>query len=337
MPKLENTTRKVQPAAQDALFISYTPQGAVPPSEAAGTQYEIDMVLDAIKYHEEGDDEDAPCCTGDNPCDTRIFLVGRQRDLAKKAIGAREERTQTVAEETPARTSGGSGAGRVADPASEKQVAYILVLVGQHDTSKIGTFPARTLAEIQAGNEVSKGRASKLIEVLKRQPKQVAETHQAPTPAGPAASMAQMAFLRTLSEEQGEEVRTSYTKAEASDRISELLGNRDKPQARTSGVTEDGMYQTKDGSVYKVQIAKQGSGRLYAKKLTEHTDSDGTTSWSFVFAPGAVNRLKASDKMTLEQAQEFGKLYGVCCRCAADLTDEESIARGMGPICAGKM
>ncbi len=41
--------------------------------------------------------------------------------------------------------------------------------------------------------------------------------------------------------------------------------------------------------------------------------------------------------MTLEQAQEFGKLYGVCCRCAADLTDEDSIARGMGPVCAGKM
>lgn len=350
MPKIETTAtaRKVQPAAMDNLFISYSPQGAVPPSEAAGQQFEIDMVLDAIKYHEEGDETDAPCCTGDNPCETRIFLVGRQRALAGQVVAAREERTQQIVEErTQERRAAmaGSGAGRVADPASDKQIGYIKTLVGQHDTSKIGTFPARTLAQIEAGEEVSKGRASKLIEVLKRQPKQIEEIHNAATPAGPAASAAQMGFLRTLCEEQGEEVRTSYTKAEASDEITRLLKARDEaPQTpvRTSGrVTEDGMYRTPEGEIYKVQIAVHGSGHLYAKKLVKLDEPKiGKTfvkTHDFVMETGAIRKLTPVMKMTLEEAQEWGKLYGSCCRCGKTLTKEASIDRGMGPVCAGKM
>jgi hypothetical protein len=343
MPKLSQpaTTRKVQPAAQDSMFISYSPKGAVPPSEKAGVDFEIEMVLDAIDYHENGDETDPACCTGENPCKTRIFLVGRQRDLAKKALVARDEKILAEREEIKAQTSGGSGPARVADPATPAQIGYINTLVGQHDTSKIGTFPGRTLAQIQKGEEVSKGRASKLIEVLKRQPKQVEEIHNAATPAGPAASAAQIGFLRTLCSEQGEEIRTSYTKAEASAEITRLLKNREEapktPAKQAGGVTEDGMYRTPDGTVYKVQIAKQGSGRLYAKKLTEYKREDGTSEWSFEFAKGAMRSLTADMKMSLADAQEFGKLYGVCCRCAADLTDEASIERGMGPICAGKM
>ena len=96
-------------------------------------------------------------------------------------------------------------------------------------------------------------------------------------------------------------------------------------------VTEDGMYRVPDGSVfgavYKVQKAVHGSGRLYAKKL------HGTR---FEYDPGAVFKIKPEHKMTLDEAKTFGKLYGVCCVCARTLTDEGSIAEGIGPICAGK-
>ncbi len=144
----------------------------------------------------------------------------------------------------------------MADPASDKQIAFITRLAEEHDTSKIGTFPRRTLDAITGGSAhtVSKGRASRLIEVLTRQPKIQTQDEV----RGPAASEAQMSFLRTLCEEQGQEVPENPTKAEASARISELLENRKGGQvrtpAKTSGVTEDGMYQTADGSVYKVQI-----------------------------------------------------------------------------------
>jgi hypothetical protein len=92
-------------------------------------------------------------------------------------------------------------------------------------------------------------------------------------------------------------------------------------------VTEAGIYFL-DGTVYKVQAAVRGSGRLYAKRL------EGT---SFVMSPGAVRQLHAEDKMTLEQARAYGAVYGVCCRCGRTLTDETSIAAGIGPVCAEKI
>ena len=97
-------------------------------------------------------------------------------------------------------------------------------------------------------------------------------------------------------------------------------------------VEQDGMYQMPDGTIFKVQQAKVGgSGRLYAKRL-EVEGGQGT----FVYAPGAITRLDASMRMTLEQAKAYGKLYGVCCKCGSPLTDEISIANGIGPVCGAK-
>lgn len=81
--------------------------------------------------------------------------------------------------------------------------------------------------------------------------------------------------------------------------------------------------------IYKVQTAVHGSGRLYAKRL----DENGT----FIHAPGAIRKLAAEGrKMTLKEAKEYGALYGTCVRCGRTLTDENSIAAGIGPICAEK-
>jgi hypothetical protein len=315
--------------------------GALPPTEQAGNEFQLRMILDALDYHENGDDEDPACCTGDAPCETRIFLVGQQRKLAGVMIGEREEQIEAVKAKTKKIAQAGpqtSGTGRVANPASYKQIQFIKGLNEQHDTDKIGTFPRRTLDQILADQEVSKGRASSLIEVLLRQPKRTPDPI-VPTPAaGPAPSDAQISFLQTLAEENGEDVPAVRTRQEASDEIGRLVQAREDrktngsvPQIRTPRVTEDGMYRTSDGTIYKVQIAKNGSGRLYAKKLTEDEGS-----WSFQFAAGAIVRLRPADKMTREQAQEFGRLYGVCCRCGADLTDEKSIAEGIGPICGDR-
>lgn len=99
---------------------------------------------------------------------------------------------------------------------------------------------------------------------------------------------------------------------------------------------EDGFYtlEGQDGEgtirtyVYK-GITSQTSGRPYAKVL------EGT-SWEY--APGGVRALILNDapKLTLEAAQNLGKLYGVCVRCGAVLTDEASIERGIGPVCMTK-
>jgi hypothetical protein len=116
-----------------------------------------------------------------------------------------------------------------------------------------------------------------------------------------------------------------------------------QPVAR---VQHDGIYQTADGTIYKVQIAKQGSGNLYAKRLVitpnacggcERCDGEGTCAkGTFQYAAGAIHTLRADERMSEADARAFGALYGICCACGADLTDERSIAAGIGPICGAK-
>lgn len=99
---------------------------------------------------------------------------------------------------------------------------------------------------------------------------------------------------------------------------------------------EDGFYVSTDGAkVFKVQVAVHGNGKLYAKEMD--TDTTG-----FNYVPGLITKVRAGvadgtiEKLTLERAKELGKLYGICCRCARTLTNEDSIEAGIGPICAGK-
>ena len=51
---------------------------------------------------------------------------------------------------------------------------------------------------------------------------------------------------------------------------------------------------------------------------------------------GRLAKLSADDKLTLEQAREFGALYGTCCVCGRTLTNELSIHLGIGPKCGDR-
>jgi hypothetical protein len=333
----------------NAQIINYLPAGAVAPSEKAGLDFELEMLGDAIAYHQNGDEDDAPCCDTLAPCETRIFLVDRVKAIAARISGASDAPIQTAEEPTPARTAGGSaGSTRriVADPASEAQLGFIAKLAAERHTDKIGTFPARTLAEILDGQPISKGRASSLITALKNALVRDFPGVPDQAPAGPRATAPQVALIRRMAEEQGRTLHTdpeTLTKEAASDLITAMMEVRNNPaprkaEVRTGAVVEDGMYRTPDGEIYKVQIAKQGSGRLYAKKLValdEPRELKGgkVRTHEFAYEQGALQKLTADMKMTLEQAKEWGKLYGTCCKCGAALTDEKSIAAGIGPIC----
>lgn len=84
--------------------------------------------------------------------------------------------------------------------------------------------------------------------------------------------------------------------------------------------------------MFKVQKARQGS-RLLAKVLVLVDGED--PRFEYV---GAASRFVPAGTvpMSLEEAKDFGRRTGVCCSCGATLTKEESIARGLGPVCAGK-
>lgn len=157
----------------------------------------------------------------------------------------------------------------------------------------------------------------------------------------------------------------TFSRADASALITALL---EAPRAAAPVQTaelEEGMY-VRDGSIFKVQRAVHGSGNLYAKVLVRETHEgrcaghlpdndpsafdapwsycsdeatcsrwvDGETTVTFEYAAGAVGRLTPNHKMGLEQAKEFGALYGTCVVCGRTLTNEDSIAAGIGPVCA---
>jgi hypothetical protein len=122
--------------------------------------------------------------------------------------------------------------------------------------------------------------------------------------------------------------------------IDELIAKRNAKRAealpRPGRVELDpGMYKTADGTIYKVQKAVHGSGHVYAKKLVPPAEFGGNAE--FIYAPGALRGLMPEQKMTLEEAKAWGALYGTCVRCGRTLTDERSIADGIGPVCAGKI
>lgn len=96
-------------------------------------------------------------------------------------------------------------------------------------------------------------------------------------------------------------------------------------QKNKLGATE-GIYLNNQG-VFKLYTTQ--SGYLFAKKLQQNG------SWEGV--PGAANKIRPETKMTLEQAKQYGKMYGMCMLCGRTLTDEKSIEAGIGPVCADKI
>jgi len=98
-------------------------------------------------------------------------------------------------------------------------------------------------------------------------------------------------------------------------------------------IEEDGMYKM-GNTIYKVQW-NQTHTALYAKELKVQGEGHDAEVW-FDYAPGAVRNLRPHHKMSLEEAKEFGALYGTCCVCGRTLTNEESIEAGIGPICGSK-
>lgn len=203
---------------------------------------------------------------------------------------------------------------------SAAQVAYIKRLLAERDTTNLVRLPGSEDIE-----HMSLTGARDLIERLLDCP-------MAATLEIIPATEKQIKFRLSLIERKGivditeDQVRAAGTVA-VSKMIDLMLQMPDKaiPAQRTTEPLVPGMY-TKNGEVYKVQVSRE-SGRLYAKRLVG-------TSWEY--AAGATRELTTEDRMTLEQAKEYGKLTHVCCNCARELTNPDSIEQGIGPICAGK-
>lgn len=91
---------------------------------------------------------------------------------------------------------------------------------------------------------------------------------------------------------------------------------------------EDGIYRV-GPRIFKAYTSIQ-SGRTLCKSL-KIDGIDGKPQW--IYEGMAYRFVKPEEKMSLEDAKEFGQIYGICCKCGRTLTDETSIAKGIGPIC----
>ncbi len=98
-------------------------------------------------------------------------------------------------------------------------------------------------------------------------------------------------------------------------------------------VTEVGMYRDADGVVFRVKRSRE-SGNLYAMRF--HPEAQ-VRSERFTYERGGIYRLSATQRMSVEQAQELGVRFGICCVCGAELTVTENVERGIGPVCAQRV
>ena len=146
---------------------------------------------------------------------------------------------------------------------------------------------------------------------------------------------AQQGYIRTLNQQLADLGANSWgiiaddaTTAEASELIETLKGwvaearSTSKPQ-----LVAEGIYRrSADGAMFRVQTSEQG--RRYAKLLLP------TGGWGY--EKGAIYTLAASERLTLAELEEWGLSTGVCAICGRLLSTAESVARGIGPVCASR-
>lgn len=177
-----------------------------------------------------------------------------------------------------------------------------------------------------------------------------------PTPSQRATDK-QRQYLSSLLDQLAEEWRkadmkeyvvpevdwANLTKAAASSMIDVIKSALDTARERNRQRRQDekpapaeleaGMYG--DGyRIFKVYRAVHGSGRMVAKELVR---DDNGQDWRFEYRGLATRFVTADERMPLDQAKAFGRIYGICCVCAATLTDEVSIDAGIGPVCGGRV
>lgn len=177
------------------------------------------------------------------------------------------------------------------------------------------------------------------------------------------ATPKQLDFLAKLASEREMDANTrarlvdtlnTFDTTQASRTITWLMAQPklapDTSTSTSADTVPEGMHKLGD-EIFKVQRAVHGSGHLYAKRLVlDEPDCGGCCNGEpcgpngeycpstvrFEYARGAMHRLSADTLMSLDEARAFGRLYGTCCVCGKTLTDESSIAAGIGPVCASK-
>lgn len=298
-------------------------------THTAQDRFAVEMAIDVTNEHRA-----SGCCTPETPC--RVVEV-HQAVLDSIRAGAGDpyaDRIDTTVHEGHRPAGGATGANQfgaytVRTP-SDRQLRYVANLLNER---VVPDSPNTDLDAFRAGR-ANLRQVSDLIDWLLGLPKLQRPAGSVKRPASDKA----VGFLVKLAGER------AWDPQEHPSIVAALAGKPQEAAAVSRNIDwlkaapykpheakvelESGIY-LHDGVVCKVQRAVHGSGNMYAKVLNPVTRS-------FEFTSGLVTKIQADEKMTLEQAKQFGAVYGVCCNCAATLTDERSIEAGIGPVCAKK-
>jgi len=128
-----------------------------------------------------------------------------------------------------------------------------------------------------------------------------------------------------LSEKQEAAARSMHAKCMARNTAREASKSATPPPV--------GFYCTPDVTFYRVQSNKTKTN-VYAKELVTRQVGD-RPYWKYVGrTPFPI--LGSNLKITRDQAATFGHTHGHCLICTRELSDEESVMRGVGPVCWSK-
>lgn len=242
---------------------------------------------------------------------------------AAAAVGSAEERPVADAPAAPRRTGNGSSnyGGQAATGASEAQANFIRSLARDLGLTEETTDAA--LARCK-----TKGDASKLIDTMKGE--LATRRREGTIPAAPErkATERQRELIANLLTERVYEPEVdvdSLNPAQASELIDRLFA---APRAKVAahGIREGRYAYSPDGGTTADHYRVCRNGRIVVWTAGGEYPYNGKLN-------EGLEWIKANPR---EAAELFGRLVGSCGRCGRDLSDDDSRARGLGPVCAGK-
>jgi hypothetical protein len=145
-------------------------------------------------------------------------------------------------------------------------------------------------------------------------------------------------LLTTRVHEWSDMVPAEMTFNEVSTLINRL---KNAPVKGAAALPEPGVYVLEDGTLVKVKENKTKTNRyslrwevINGERLNELGDAHVHGQW--VYAPELRSQCKEEKRMTVDQAKEFGLVFGQCCNCGRTLVASKSVLAAIGPVCIKK-
>lgn len=213
-------------------------------------------------------------------------------------------------------------------PATPAQVSYLTSLVEKHECPTV----AERFAFAQAAGFLAKGTASNLIDQALKTPKKAAKTGTFVVTPVPE----QQAVKQPTKAELPEAPTFGYYLIDGTVYYWDVTGKDYTPALRKltkitqwGGVVK-GKWTKMHASSYN-GVQHMASYKPYGPKSSAHYGEKTGPIYVHKILAEAV--AAGATPMTMMQAAQQGHVMGFCIRCGATLTDPESVAAGIGPVC----